>query len=120
MSRCERRAGNNGDDGVIQPGFSDIAAKLPKGINTVCAVIVQIGVVEYFAGLVLLRAAMMVQCEDGAALILGRKPKVDSGFATIAAHFQHGAQWQALAGIVIEGLSLIFGEEALDGVDISG
>ena len=120
VPRRGRRAGHDGHDRLFQPGGADIATKLPETVHAARAVVKQRRVVKHLAGLVFLRAPVVVQGEQGAVVGPAGQAQVDSGLAAIAAYFQHRPARAGLQGVVVKGLGLIGGQEAFYLVNIEG
>ena len=70
--------------------------------------------------LVLLRAPMVVQRKDRGVALLAGQAQVDGGLAAVAADFQYRTARTGLQGVLVKGLGLVLGEEALEVVDIGG
>ena len=73
----------------------------------------RVGVVVLPPGLVLLRAAVVVDGEDGAADLAGGGAEVDRGLAAVGADLERRAVRQPLAGVAVQQQALVLGHEAL-------
>ena len=71
------------------------------------------GVVVLPAGLVLLRAAVVVDGEDGPAHLAGRGAEVDRGLAAVGADLERRAVREPLAGPAVQQQPLVLGHEPL-------
>jgi hypothetical protein len=105
-------------DNVVQPCRGDVAAELAEAVHQPGALVEQLRIVEKFSLLVFLRAAVVVQGEQGAAGVPAGQAQVDGAFAAVAADFQDRSPGAGLQRVLVECSGLVFGEKALDLVDV--
>ncbi len=109
---------NHGYYGVVEASALDVVAKRPERVYLRHFSIIECRVVEHLALLVLLRAAVVVQREHGAAIFVRRQSQIQRGLAAIAAYFQNRACQAAGLRPAIQRLRFVRVQEALDGVDV--
>ena len=109
------RPADDRDDLVLEPGAGEGAAEDRQGVHQPELGVDQRRVVVLPAGLVLLRAAVVVDGEDGAAHLAGRRAEVDRGLAAVGADLERRPVGQPLAGVAVQQQALVVGHEALRG-----
>ena len=109
------RPADDRDDLVLEPGARDRAAEDRQRVHQPELGVDEGGVVVLPAGLVLLRAAVVVDGEDRAADLAGRRAEVDRGLAAVGADLERRAVGESLAGVAVQQQPLVLGHEALGG-----
>ena len=107
------RPTDDGDDLLLEPGVADRAAEGRQRVHHAEVGVDQAVVVVLPPGLVLLRAAVVVDGEDRAADLPGGRAEPDRRLAAVGADLQRRAVRQPLARPPVQQLALVLGHEAL-------
>src|SRR5205807_3406246 len=93
----------------------DGAAEVGEGVDTAAARVDYLGVVVLPAGLVLLRAPMVVDTEQHRAGLGRRRPQVERRLAAVAAHLEQRPHRGGLEAGLVQRQPLAIGHEAAGG-----
>ncbi len=109
------RVADDGDHGVLESGVLDRAAEERQRVHAAGLGIDDLGVVVLPPGLVLLRAAMVVDAEQHGAAGTRRRAQVHGRLAAVAADLEEGPDGRRVAAGGVEREPLVVGHEPLGG-----
>jgi hypothetical protein len=112
----ERRLAHDGDDRALEAGVVDRAAEVGQRVHQAHGGVDEVGLVPLPAGLVLLRAPVVVDREQHPAPLPGGGAQVHAGLAAVAADLEQRAVDRHRGGRLVEGEALVRRHEAAGGL----